>query len=323
MPRILSDADIQRFMTVGHVKVPQAFPAEAALAAQDFLWGKLVERGVDRTDPTTWRKPMEFIAENYNTPPFDACATRRLSAACVDLLGDGRWFAEQDTGWWGWWPINFSVGADKPWDVPCDEWHFDSQDHATFVDSNDQGLLVICLLSEIKPRGGGTLVVDGSHRVVSRFFRDHPGIKQLDGIPKLNGTHPFLRALTCAGEPRDAVPATDSSKSDGGFGGRPVHFPGNETTPRIERFMRQEWSDGEDVMRVSEITGSPGDVFLCHPFMIHSPSFNHSGAPRFMCNRKAPLLEKLQLERADGAYSPLEESIRRALATGATAARVD
>lgn len=294
------------------------------MAAQDFLWDKLVERGVDRTDPTTWRKPMECIAENYNTPPFDACATRRLSAAVVDLLGDGRWFAEHDTGWWGWWPINVSVGADKPWDVPCEEWHFHSQDHATFVDSNDQGLLVICLLSEIKLRGGGTLVVDGSHRVVSRFFRENPGIKQGDGIAKLNGSHPFLRELTCACEPRAAgrgashrpfqVGRRDRRKA------RPVPRQRDHPAHRALHAPGMErWRGRHARQRDHRI---PGDVFLCHPFMIHSPSFNHSGTPCFMCNRKAPLLEKLQLERADGAYSPLEESIRRALATGTAAARV-
>ena len=79
--------------------------------------------------------------------------------------------------------MQLRVVTDQPWDVPSDEWHFDSQDHATFVDSNDQGLLVICLLSEIKPRGGGTLVVDGSHRVVSRFFRDNRGTTSAPSAP--------------------------------------------------------------------------------------------------------------------------------------------
>ena len=66
-------------------------------------------------------------------------------------------------------------------------------------------------------------------------------------------------------------------------------------------------------LRVVEFTGEPGDVILTHPFMFHSPSFNHSGVPRFMCNRKTPLFEPMQLEREDAEYSPLEESIRRAL----------
>ncbi len=292
MPRVLSAADIDRFLTVGHVVVPQAFPADAALAAQDHLWGKLHERGVARDDRTTWRNPMEFIAENYDGPPFDACATRRLADACVDLVGDGRWFAQHQTGYWGWWPVNFAVGADQPWDVPTEGWHYDTADGATVIDSNDQGLLVICLFSEIKPRGGGTLVVDGSHRVVTRFFRDHPGLPQQEGIAKLLAMHPYLRALT-------GLDAATGSDAD---------------LPRVARFMQREWRDAHDALQVSEITGSPGDVVLCHPFTLHAPSQNHAGTPRFMCNRKAPLFERLQLDRADGGHSPLEESIRRAIA---------
>ncbi len=315
MPRVISADDIERFLNVGYVKVPQAFPAATATAAQDFLWDKLRERGIERGDTATWRNPMEFIAENFNTPPFDACATRRLSDACADLVGDGRWVAQQEIGWWGWWPVNFAVGADQPWDVPCDEWHYDTPDGKTVVDSHGQGLLVICLFSEIKPRGGGTLVVDGSHRVVSRWFRDHPCLPQSAGMAQLAASHPYLRDLVAVGQPRTALPVTDTS-NDRGRHGRPVRVEGAATTPRIERFMGQDWSDGTDVLRVSEITGSPGDVFLCHPFMIHSPSFNHSGVPRFMCNRKAPLSEPLRFERADGDYSPLEESIRRAIASG-------
>ncbi len=66
-------------------------------------------------------------------------------------------------------------------------------------------------------------------------------------------------------------------------------------------------------LRVIETTGAPGDVIFCHPFLYHAASQNHSGVPRFMCNRTTPLYDKLQLQRDDNEYSPVEHSIRGAL----------
>jgi hypothetical protein len=60
-------------------------------------------------------------------------------------------------------------------------------------------------------------------------------------------------------------------------------------------------------------TGAAGDVFLCHPFLVHAAQPHRGATPRFMA--QPPLLpaEPLSLERADGAYSPVEEAIRRGL----------
>src|SRR5689334_13219358 len=133
--RVLTTEQIEQFTTRGWVKVNEAFAQSQAELVQDFIWNKLAERGISRDDRSTWQKPMEFIAENYKGSPFDECATQRLSEAITDLVGDGRWLQQHETGWWGWWPINFAVGADQVWDVPADEWHFDSPDNGTHVTS--------------------------------------------------------------------------------------------------------------------------------------------------------------------------------------------
>jgi hypothetical protein len=61
-------------------------------------------------------------------------------------------------------------------------------------------------------------------------------------------------------------------------------------------------------------SGSPGTVYLCHPFLVHAAQPHHGTEPRFMA--QPPLLprEPLQLDRPDGAYSPVEIAIRQALA---------
>ena len=60
-------------------------------------------------------------------------------------------------------------------------------------------------------------------------------------------------------------------------------------------------------------TGSPGDVFLCHPFLVHAAQPHHGTRPRFMAQPPLMPAAPYELERADGAYSPVETAIRRGL----------
>ncbi|RLB54708.1 MAG: hypothetical protein DRJ42_08430, partial [Deltaproteobacteria bacterium] len=60
-----------------------------------------------------------------------------------------------------------------------------------------------------------------------------------------------------------------------------------------------------------ELTGEVGDVFLVHPFMLHSSSGNPSGRIRWMANPILTLREPLCLDGVDP--SPLERSILKSI----------
>ncbi|OEU96160.1 phytanoyl-CoA dioxygenase family protein [Streptomyces oceani] len=60
-------------------------------------------------------------------------------------------------------------------------------------------------------------------------------------------------------------------------------------------------------------TGQAGDVYLCHPFLIHGAQPHHGSAPRFIAQPPLEPVGELELERADGAYTPVEEAVRRGL----------
>lgn len=64
-------------------------------------------------------------------------------------------------------------------------------------------------------------------------------------------------------------------------------------------------------------TGRAGDVYLCHPFLIHAAQPHRGTVPRFIA--QPPLAPKglLELDRPDGAYSPVEIAVRRGLAVDA------
>ncbi|MGW3204446.1 phytanoyl-CoA dioxygenase family protein [Streptomyces sp. NPDC001135] len=60
-------------------------------------------------------------------------------------------------------------------------------------------------------------------------------------------------------------------------------------------------------------TGRPGDVYLCHPFLVHAAQPHHGTRPRFMAQPPLSLAVPYELDRPDGAYSPVEQAIRRGL----------
>lgn len=297
--QVLTKEQIDQFIEKGFVHLKGAFSREDALDAQSYLWGKVEEKaGLSRDDRSTWKEDMVTIQENYRNDSFDRCNTTLLADAIDDLVGNDRVkqrFVNGETDdlpGWGWWPVNFSVGADSSWTVPRNGWHWDGIHFRHYVDAPDQGLLCLCLFSDIELRGGSTLVVEGSHRLVSKFLsQQHEGVEIGDGIRKFFDQHAYFSELSGR---------TNDNRS---------------TEERIDYFMNTiHTADDGTELRVVETPGKAGDVFLCHPFLIHAASPNHSGNTRFMCNRTSPLKEKLQLDREDHSEeSPLERSIRIAL----------
>ncbi|MEV6991889.1 phytanoyl-CoA dioxygenase family protein [Streptomyces sp. NPDC093228] len=63
-------------------------------------------------------------------------------------------------------------------------------------------------------------------------------------------------------------------------------------------------------------TGRPGDVYLCHPFLVHAAQPHHGTRPRFMAQPPLYATVPCELERQDGDYSAVEFAIREGLAHG-------
>ncbi|KAA9379964.1 phytanoyl-CoA dioxygenase family protein [Microbispora cellulosiformans] len=94
----------------------------------------------------------------------------------------------------------------------------------------------------------------------------------------------------------------------------------------VARILEPEGEDGLDARELARraesaatrrpvvhATGSAGDVYLCHPFLVHAGQPNLGKEPRFLGQPKLGPAEPLQLDRADGAFSPVEAAIRRGL----------
>lgn len=67
---------------------------------------------------------------------------------------------------------------------------------------------------------------------------------------------------------------------------------------------------------VAFATGAAGTVYLCHPFLVHAAQPHRGATPRFMAQPPLHPAEPVQLEWADGMYSPVEIAVRQALSMG-------
>ncbi|MGH9078653.1 MAG: phytanoyl-CoA dioxygenase family protein [Acidimicrobiales bacterium] len=60
-------------------------------------------------------------------------------------------------------------------------------------------------------------------------------------------------------------------------------------------------------------TGSAGDVYLCHPFLVHAAQRHRGTEPRFIAQPPLEPALDLQVEHADRPYSPVERATRLGL----------
>jgi hypothetical protein len=232
------------------MRLPQAFGPEAAAAMRDAVWDALGAVGIYRDRPSTWtvERPVQ-LQHLKDDPAFQAVGSEALFSS-IDAMLEGRTYKAPSN--WGTCFIAFPSKAE--WRIPASGWHIDANYMSPLWPTG--GVKTHALFSDIAPRGGGTQIVSGSHRLVHKWFEEHPppsGVRGA-GLRKLLQVHPFIRDLHSEGDP-DA---------------------------RIARFMEQtEEVDGVP-LRVVENIGHAGDVILLHPLVLHVAAPNNSTAPRFL-----------------------------------------
>jgi ectoine hydroxylase-related dioxygenase (phytanoyl-CoA dioxygenase family) len=106
---------------------------------------------------------------------------------------------------------------------------------------------VFAFLNAVAPRGGGTVVLSGSHRLVNHHIATTGVWRPADVKAALAAAHSWLREV---------------------WDGR--------RRPDDEAVL-----DGVPAA-VRELTGEPGDVVLMHPRTLHTPAPNTAAGPRMM-----------------------------------------
>ncbi len=248
---VLHESDLEHFRTFGWVRVHGAFPADAAASMCRAIWEALDRVGIIRDDPATWTKTRpEHLQHLKSHPAFRAIGTERTLASIREVLA-GRNLPLPNN--WGAFFLHFPTQGD--WRVPDSGWHLDG-DYAGDLDP-PCGVLIHAMLTDVGPRGGGTNVLNASHRLVHKWFRENvpaPGAKSAQ-LRKSLQHHPYLKDLCTAGD----------------------------SAERIAPFPRARRNDRCMPLQVVENVASAGDLILMHSLLLHAVPAAHPGrGPRFL-----------------------------------------
>lgn len=175
---MLTPEQHEQFLNEGFLLIQGAFPRADAIA---WVQEECARQGYDLDDPETWAKEYVRI-ETQRRVTLSDYAPAAWEASC-DLMG-GEERVKGQTGI-GLFAVNLRQGADKPYrpasaDVPG--WHKDGWMFRHFLDSPDQGLLGIPLMTDVLPEGGGTFIAADSVPVMARYLAAHPEGIMPDGF---------------------------------------------------------------------------------------------------------------------------------------------
>jgi hypothetical protein len=241
----------QEFDTRGLVRLDAAIPRTDADAMADRLWEALARRhGLRKGAPETWATERPFGHQAVQASgAFAPMASPAVRAALDSLMGRDAWSPPEK---WGQ-PLVCFPGAERAWSLPHQIWHLDGP-----AEPGDHIRLgrVFAILAPLEAGGGGTLMAEGSHRLVRTLAEQNGGaLSSGDTRKRLKALHPWFRDLMS---------------------------PGGDPSDRVSRFMEAQTFVGDIELRVTEMTGEPGDVWLMHPDVLHAPAPNVLGAPRLV-----------------------------------------
>lgn len=246
----------QTYYSAGVLHLPGVVTEAKAAEIEDFVWARLNElHGIDRDQPSTWQvdAPWAGLKDYKDHPLLQSIGSTGLCDVIDELLGADNWKKPRN---WGGFLVKFPDADPAAWNIPDGYWHVDA--HFTYDPATAFGLRVFTFLSDVPPRAGGTLVVTGSHHLVSRFVFRLTSEERSAGFAKLRDQFlamaPWFRRLT--------------QKNDG-------------SDDRIRYFMDQESVVDGIPVRVEQLGGKRGDVVLMHPWVVHAPAPHCGSRPRF------------------------------------------
>lgn len=135
-----------------------------------------------------------------------------------------------------------------PWAVPHTVWHTDL---LPIRNQRVPGAQAFICLDVVEPRGGGTVVVAGSHRLLGDVERI--GSKQ---VKRRLLREEYFRELM------------------------------SRETPDRDRFLNEARRVGDVDLQVVELHGEPGDVYLMDLRLLHAPAPNASRRPRMVVTHR-------------------------------------
>lgn len=164
----LSTEQIEHFMRYGYVRLSNCFSREKAAEWTSDVWTRL---GYSPTDKSTWASERIHMPE-HREEPVKTFAPKAWAGIC-ELLGGENRLAEDSATWNDAFIVN--LGTDEwegKWPHPAEleGWHVDGDFFIHFLDSPEQGLLVIPLFTDIQEHAGGTMICADSIKLIAKHL---------------------------------------------------------------------------------------------------------------------------------------------------------
>lgn len=235
------------FDELGVIKVRDAFDANIASDIEEELWRRFQKWGIERCVPESWEALDEATIRKVmkgtrRVRGLDAIYNAR-TAEIASALARETDFEKQKALLL----LTFSGRHDyiPKQVVPSSIWHSDTPN---IPGEGLSGVIVLGFINHVRPRGGGTMVVTGSHRL---FESCSSAITSKMAKRKLK-KYPYFRELLSS-----------------------------ESTDR-ERFLTDTGSVNDIKLRVIELTGEPGDAYFVNGSVLHTITRNYRPDPRMM-----------------------------------------
>ncbi|MEL6252868.1 MAG: phytanoyl-CoA dioxygenase family protein [Bacteroidota bacterium] len=252
----LNDLQIQEFNERGILRLENFIPAAIANQAAEIALEKLSKFHENEKWNYESVKDIPFPKANKvfnkrlgSLKPFKSLQTPELLEVISQLMGEEAipWMKFQSL---------ISVPDTSNWEVPTTTWHLDMP---MIKNKGLPGIQMFTFLAEVRPGGGGTLVVAGSHRHLDAL--DNFKSKAVRGVLKREA---FFRDLW------------------------------SKEFPNRLSLMEVTPTDRGVSVQVVEMHGEPGDVYLMDLRILHTVAPNSLDSPRIMLTQRFAKKEMLE-----------------------------
>jgi Phytanoyl-CoA dioxygenase (PhyH) len=246
---------VRDFEETGVVRLDGAFASAAAEQMANAIWAYAGRKaGIRPDDPASWPDgPLVLSWKGLKrNGAFDVLINNHAVRTALDaLFGPSQWPQPKPGA-----QILLTLPRPGAWVLPA-AWHMDCGFEQPSWPVH--GVKLFAFFGEVGPKGGGTMLLPGTHRVVDEYRRSLPqGTGAgMSNWHRLLRQHPFLAQLLNGHQMPDGGRSLVGQVSE--VNGIPVE--------------------------VRELTGKPGDVVIAHLHVYHAASPNVSTIPRQMLGK--------------------------------------
>jgi hypothetical protein len=234
-----------------------------------------VETGYDPDDPTTWVEATRWVLYRDDAPFVEAVNSAALTDAYDTLVGAGRWLRRDHVGAF---PLRFP-SQERPVES---EWHIDAgfaDRELTDDDVEDiDAMRGVEFRVNINSRGRALLLL--------MLFSD-VGVDDSPTRIRVGSHRDVPRVLA------------------------PYGLEGVGSDPAFNAAV-----DRASISRpTAQAVGRCGDVYVCHPFLVHAAQVHRGARHRFMAQNAIEPVEELDPWTTNRTLSPVEQAIRDGIRT--------